>query len=751
MAQEIKPTIKVDTGESQKTVKSLKKEISDLKDQILNLTKGTKEYDDAVEQLQANQRQLDEVMALTKKTATALDNSYDALTHQMSLLKKEWRATADETKRAQIGEEISKINTQLKELDAEIGNYQRNVGNYVSHWEGMPEVTRDFGAALKESNQTIEPTKQGLEGLGNLVSGLAAGFAAVQGAAALLGVENKKLEETFIKLQSAIALTQGISGMKGLFEGASKLSAFLGVSVKTFGIWGAAIAAVATALYAVFKNLPMVKDRQAAWDAQIKNSIENQKNFQTSIENANTALEKRVEILKAQGTTEKEILQIQIDNAKKASKDAWSALMAAQSKKSNVKSDAETLTGGAFKQIYGMNKSQAQKHYQELEDKATEFYNEQQAAYEGYLHQMDVLVEKEKAQFGNRLTNMEDALKSEEQRLKEQYEKDLKMAEQYGYDTIVIVKKYQADLKALREKNKKDSNTPVLPILDDVVIEDEPIKVDDTAPKMQEEGEYYKQMGAAMAAVEKTYYQLAIKNGEDVAKYEIEIEERKLERLKELHQQAIDNKDYSSQVLLSQEIADQEVEITRIKNEKILEDEERTKERRKQIINEVSQALSAAGSVAQGILEITQAAAEKDKKITEQEAKRIKGMQIAVATMNMLAGITAALSGAFTTKTGPWDIALAAIQAATIAASGTANIMKIKNTDLTGSVPSGAMGAVTPNSNIYGTDIPFSYTRQVTGQSEMDALNQDTRVYILESDIQASNKKVQVRENESTF
>ena len=82
---------------------------------------------------------------------------------------------------------------------------------------------------------------------------------------------------------------------------------------------------------------------------------------------------------------------------------------------------------------------------------------------------------------------------------------------------------------------------------------------------------------------------------------------------------------------------------------------------------------------------------------------------------------------------------------------GTANLMKIKNTDLTGSVPSGAMGAVTPNSNVFGTDVPFSYTQNVTGQSEIDSLNQDTKVYILESDLQTSNKKVQMRENESSF
>ena len=150
MSEVITPIIKVDVGESQQTVKGLKKEITDLKDRILNLTKGSDEYNTAVEELQDNQRRLNEVMALTKKEAVAVEGSYDALVHKMSQLKKEWRATADEAKRAEIGAEIGKINAQLKELDAEIGNYQRNVGNYVSHWEGMPEVTKDFGAAMRE-------------------------------------------------------------------------------------------------------------------------------------------------------------------------------------------------------------------------------------------------------------------------------------------------------------------------------------------------------------------------------------------------------------------------------------------------------------------------------------------------------------------------------------------------------------------------------------------------------------------------
>ena len=95
------------------------------------------------------------------------------------------------------------------------------------------------------------------------------------------------------------------------------------------------------------------------------------------------------------------------------------------------------------------------------------------------------------------------------------------------------------------------------------------------------------------------------------------------------------------------------------------------------------------------------------------------------------------------------------INAAAVVAMGIANIAKIKNTDMSGNgggSNGGASGAsVTPANTAYATELPATYTRQITGASEVDALNQDQRVYILESDIQASNKRVEVRENESSF
>lgn len=800
MAEELKPVIRIDVGDSQRTVKGLKDEIKILRDTILNLEKGTDEYNQAVEKLTQDQRELDEVMALTKKTATALDGSYDALVQRMSLLKKEWRATADAAKRAEIGKEIGEINAQLKELDAEIGNYQRNVGNYVSHWEGMPDVTRDFGTALKENNQQIEPAKQGLEGLGNIASGLASGFAAVKGAMAMLGVENENLEKTFVSLQAAMALAQGLSGMKGLVEGASKLSAVLGVSVKTLGLWGLAIAGVTTALYYLFSNLESVKKQELAWQLQKENSIKAQENFKKSIEKTNEALEKQIDLMKAQGVAEKETLQLQIDNAKNAKSAAWKNLMQAQNKYFDVRSDAQgvmEMTNGAFKQKYGMSKDEALEHYKGLMDSAGDFYDEQEKLYNDYLHQMEVLEAREKKQFEDRLKNMEESLKSEEEKLKAQYEKDLKQAEEYGLDTSVITAKYQADLKALKARYDAAKSTITNSPKDDpnkilrqeykerISLETQAAERKLSSLEVQKQKEIEnayatinneKELAAKLEEIERDYA------GKE---YEIELQlkEKKLALLREWQGKNTDTK--MEEVEISQAIADEEVAIELYKQQRLTEIAEQgnrdrnkpaetvaqvadeakkeietfkelwdsldTKGKIKEAIDVTASGLQAAGNVMQGIMEIYQAKAEEDEKITEEEAKRLKNLQYATATINMLQGAISAYSAAQSIPP-PIGPIVGAVNAAAVIAMGTANLMKIKNTDLTGSVSSGAQAAVTPNSNVFGTEVPISYVKNVTTASEIDALNnQDNRVYILESDIQESNKKVQVRESESSF
>ena len=156
----------------------------------------------------------------------------------------------------------------------------------------------------------------------------------------------------------------------------------------------------------------------------------------------------------------------------------------------------------------------------------------------------------------------------------------------------------------------------------------------------------------------------------------------------------------------------------------------------------IAQSFSAVGDITNALADDLEANGEDN----EKNAKKIKNLRIATATMDMLSGIVGAISSA--APMGPVGWALGAIQAASIATVGGINITKIKNTDFNGNADT---SSVTPSASTYATELPATFTRQITGASEIESLNQDTKVYILESDIQASNKRVQVRESESSF
>lgn len=135
--------------------------------------------------------------------------------------------------------------------------------------------------------------------------------------------------------------------------------------------------------------------------------------------------------------------------------------------------------------------------------------------------------------------------------------------------------------------------------------------------------------------------------------------------------------------------------------------------------------------------------------VMEEGASEQKGIATMIATINMLGGITAALAGAFTTKTGPWDIALAVSQAIAIASAGAANIAQIQRTDKdnAASIANGASNS----SNVMNTIIaPVQYTQDIDN-ADIEGAIRDTRVYVVESDITNTQRKVSVTENEAKF
>lgn len=127
-----------------------------------------------------------------------------------------------------------------------------------------------------------------------------------------------------------------------------------------------------------------------------------------------------------------------------------------------------------------------------------------------------------------------------------------------------------------------------------------------------------------------------------------------------------------------------------------------------------------------------------------------KGMAIAATTIQMLVGIATALSGAFTTKSGPWDIILAAAQAAAIATAGIASIVKISQVS-PDSKSSGSGGSYVPSISIPSVvGASQDFTQSVDGAMTQTAIN-DQRVYVLEHDITETQNKVEVATSRATY
>ena len=208
--------------EGANSVKELKQVIEELTPEMASLDTTSEEYSQTVDLMVKAQEKLTTAMKVGKSQIDAQEGSYNALVNKMAALKKVQKAVTDDESRQRLAVEINAINDQLKAYDQANGVYVRNVGNYKSALEGFDGVVVSFGDRMKEAMDTLEPTKQKFESVQKIATGVASGFAALQGVTALLGIENENLEKSLVKVQAAMAIAQGIGGLKDLYEGIAR-------------------------------------------------------------------------------------------------------------------------------------------------------------------------------------------------------------------------------------------------------------------------------------------------------------------------------------------------------------------------------------------------------------------------------------------------------------------------------------------------------------------------------------------------
>ena len=129
--------------------------------------------------------------------------------------------------------------------------------------------------------------------------------------------------------------------------------------------------------------------------------------------------------------------------------------------------------------------------------------------------------------------------------------------------------------------------------------------------------------------------------------------------------------------------------------------------------------------------------------------KRVKQWQYAQTWINTIAGMTAALT-APSLQSNPAGWVAAATQAASLLATGIAQTIKIKNTDFNGGGVSSGGSGITTSPSVTPIDVRDDIQQSPTVLPDSQS-PRNQRVYILERDIQDSNRRVEIRENNSTF
>jgi hypothetical protein len=220
-------------------------------------------------------------------------------------------------------ESIKSFRAQLREAKAEVMQLAEAFGET----DARTLAAAGKVAELKDRMDDVNATIRGLhpdrfERIAAVTGTLANGFAAAQGAAALLGGESEGLQKAMVRMQGLMAFSQGIAGLKemkqvmggmggtiksqlipaftSLAGAARAVGAALGIGLIIGGI---------TMLIGLIQKLDLSIDGVAKSDKKL---LESQQERLKASQDQVDALDASDNILKAQGKSEKEILQMKI-------------------------------------------------------------------------------------------------------------------------------------------------------------------------------------------------------------------------------------------------------------------------------------------------------------------------------------------------------------------------------------------------------------------------------------------------------
>lgn len=606
---------------------------------------------------------------------------------------------------ADLEKELQETNEQLKQVDVNskaFSDLQKQVANVKGQ--------------LDQINKTTDTLSKGFQGFGanlaKITGGISGGITAATAAMQLFSVENENVVAGIAKLQQLMAFTQGISSLKDLGEGFKNLKGAVKAVTGSFNglkgaIIGTGIGALVVALGLLIEN----------WD-KVTAAIDDFIGTAGEASRVSAVLDASLTAIK---TTVIAVGKAIVSYITTPFKSIYNAIQAYSEE-----------SGSFFDKIKAGAKAIGTTVTQEAQSTVSNFKKIGTETAKAYNDSIDA-------------QNAEAKAKRDAERQKElevQKALNAKKAEEAYKSAETLL---QIEEERLKRQNLAEEDS----LRDQLEIENRRLEL--IKSKFGEQSlEYEKQLTtiselrnhlAELSTSETTEESTTLEDPE-VTKWKQRAEAYKESLISE--QQALQEQLAELSILYEQGRLDYETYQTNLTDISQQQNELRAQQEQATLNNSI--AVMQAGSAF--LTDLLSDIADSQDQTNKEGFEKSKKLQIAAATINMLTGITAAIAGLYTTKSGPWDIALAAIQAAAIAASGAVNIAKIKKQQYNSSSSSTPSVSSTVSSAALTT--PQQYTQAVQGANIEESLA-DQRVYVVESDIQQTGHRVSVQESENTY
>lgn len=269
----------------------------------------------------------------------------------------------------EVKSDLKPLKAQLKEAVVELQQMVSLYGESSEEAVRAAQKAAELKDQIEDTNDLLKSFKG--EGsfiaMGKAVSAVSSGVSAVQGGLALIGVEGDEVQATMLKVQAAMALTQGLEGLedagrafsnlgtvaKKTFKDLSSESSLAGKATSALGpVWKAvglsgktALSGIRAGIAATGIGLLVVAlgTIVAYWDdikaavsgvsSELKNNIALSKMQVESAQQQVDLFDLQENSLRLQGKTEKEILQLRMVRLKNLAKEQEEDIKLAENKK----------------------------------------------------------------------------------------------------------------------------------------------------------------------------------------------------------------------------------------------------------------------------------------------------------------------------------------------------------------------------------------------------------------------------------